>query len=121
MNNYRHELRMQRISTNKQKEDDTNESKSIASTESNEAIQMASSSIKLTETQSTEFIVDEAETAPKKVKKWVVQQYEMLPIWLRDNEFIINGHRPPLPSVKDCIKSICSIHSETGNIWTHLL
>ena len=31
------------------------------------------------------------------------------------------GHRPPLPSVAECLKSIFRIHTETGNIWTHLL
>ena len=44
-----------------------------------------------------------------------------LPKWLRDNDFLIKGHRPPLNSFYMCFKSIFRIHTETGNIWTHLL
>ncbi|RCN25153.1 hypothetical protein ANCCAN_29136, partial [Ancylostoma caninum] len=32
-----------------------------------------------------------------------------------------HGHRPPLPSFAECFKSIWSLHTETGNIWTHLI
>lgn len=45
----------------------------------------------------------------------------MLPEWLQDNEYLLTGHRPPLPSFIECFKSIWSIHTETGNIWTHLI
>uniref|UniRef100_A0AC35U554 Adiponectin receptor protein n=1 Tax=Rhabditophanes sp. KR3021 TaxID=114890 RepID=A0AC35U554_9BILA len=53
--------------------------------------------------------------------KWTVQNYDALPEWLKDNEYLRTGHRPPLPSFVECFKSILSIHTETGNIWTHLL
>uniref|UniRef100_A0AC34QC16 Uncharacterized protein n=1 Tax=Panagrolaimus sp. JU765 TaxID=591449 RepID=A0AC34QC16_9BILA len=53
--------------------------------------------------------------------RWTVQSFELLPEWLQDNEFLRNGHRPPLPSVAECFKSVWSIHTETGNIWTHLI
>lgn len=52
---------------------------------------------------------------------WTVQHFSNLPRWLQDNDFIWQGYRPPLPSFWDCIKSIFSIHTETGNIWTHML
>ena len=52
---------------------------------------------------------------------WRVVAHWELPEWLRDNEFIDNGHRPPLESFRLCFKSMFRIHSETGNIWTHLL
>ena len=42
-------------------------------------------------------------------------------IYLQDNDFLKKGHRPPLPSFRECFKSIFRIHTETGNIWTHLL
>lgn len=45
----------------------------------------------------------------------------MLPEWLQDNEFLHTGHRPPLPSFAECFKSILSLHTETGNIWTHMI
>ena len=31
------------------------------------------------------------------------------------------GHRPELNSFTECFKSIFMIHTETGNIWTHLI
>jgi len=52
---------------------------------------------------------------------WKVCHFHSLPRWLQDNDFIWQGYRPPLPSFWDCIKSIFSIHTETGNIWTHML
>ncbi|VDL65718.1 unnamed protein product [Nippostrongylus brasiliensis] len=36
----------------------------------------------------------------------------------RSSAFI--GHRPPLPSFSSCFKSIFALHTETGNIWTHM-
>jgi len=47
--------------------------------------------------------------------------YSEMPSWMGDNEFILNQHRPELNSFKECFKSIFGFHSETGNIWTHLL
>ena len=52
---------------------------------------------------------------------WRVMPHHALPNWLRDNDFLLKGHRPPLPSVKECFKSIFRVHTETGNIWTHLV
>eukprot|EP00091_Calanus_sinicus_P011046 TRINITY_DN25189_c0_g1_i1.p1 TRINITY_DN25189_c0_g1~~TRINITY_DN25189_c0_g1_i1.p1 ORF type:complete len:112 (-),score=27.23 TRINITY_DN25189_c0_g1_i1:84-419(-) len=47
--------------------------------------------------------------------------YSEMPSWMGDNEFILSHHRPELNSFKECFKSVFSLHSETGNIWTHLL
>ncbi|CAK5108619.1 unnamed protein product [Meloidogyne enterolobii] len=52
---------------------------------------------------------------------WTVQTFHSLPDWLQDNDFLHTGHRPPLPSFAACFKSIWSLHTETGNIWTHLV
>ncbi|XP_070137103.1 adiponectin receptor protein isoform X2 [Drosophila bipectinata] len=52
---------------------------------------------------------------------WKVCHYKNLPKWLQDNDFLHRGHRPPLPSFRACFKSIFRVHTETGNIWTHLL
>jgi hypothetical protein len=41
--------------------------------------------------------------------------------WLGDNHFLLQKHRPPANSVRECLISIASIHSETVNIWTHLI
>ncbi|OXA60600.1 adiponectin receptor protein [Folsomia candida] len=55
------------------------------------------------------------------LREWKCCQFKTLPNWLQDNQFLISGHRPPLPSVRECCKSIFRIHTETINIWSHLL
>ncbi|XP_065169961.1 adiponectin receptor protein isoform X2 [Atheta coriaria] len=52
---------------------------------------------------------------------WKVCHFQHLPAWLQDNDFLKHGHRPPLPSFRACFKSIFRLHTETANIWTHLL
>ncbi|XP_060632694.1 adiponectin receptor protein 2 [Anolis sagrei] len=53
--------------------------------------------------------------------RWRVIPFDVLPDWLKDNDYLLHGHRPPMPSFRACFKSIFRIHTETGNIWTHLL
>lgn len=66
---------------------------------------------------------DKAEEIARRVWEagWTVVHHNHLPQWLRDNDFLVKGHRPPLNSFYSCFKSIFRIHTETGNIWTHLL
>lgn len=66
---------------------------------------------------------EQAEVFVRKVweASWKVCHFQHLPHWLQDNNFLHKGHRPPLPSFSACFKSIFRIHTETGNIWTHLL
>lgn len=52
---------------------------------------------------------------------WKAMPHHALPNWLRDNDFLLKGHRPPMPSLKACFKSVFRIHTETGNIWTHFI
>jgi len=54
-------------------------------------------------------------------KPWKLVHYSSLPQWLADNEYLIFGHRPPLNSYSQCFNSVFRIHTETGNIWTHLI
>lgn len=67
--------------------------------------------------------VQQAEEFVKKVISagWRVVSHRALPDWLQDNEYLLRGHRLPLNSFLACFKSIFRIHTETGNIWTHLL
>lgn len=55
--------------------------------------------------------------------KWSknVVNYQNLPEWLKDNKFLISCHRLPIYSFTGCMFSAFRIHTETGNIWTHLL
>jgi len=57
----------------------------------------------------------------QKFQGYKVVAFHHLPQWLQDNDYLRKGHRPPLPSFTECFKSIFRIHTETGNIWTHLL
>jgi len=52
---------------------------------------------------------------------WRVVPHHALPAWLQDNDYLLRGHRPQLQSFLACFQSIFRIHTETGNIWTHLL
>lgn len=47
--------------------------------------------------------------------------YAHLPEWLKDNKFLLGHHRLPIYSFTGCIFSAFRCHSETGNIWTHLI
>ncbi len=57
----------------------------------------------------------------RKLRDWKACHFEKLPTYLRDNDFLHFGHRPELRSFAACFKSIFRIHTETGNIWTHLI
>lgn len=50
--------------------------------------------------------------------RWTVQSFDALPDWLKDNEYLLTGHRPPLPSFYECFKSIWSLHTETGLLFS---
>lgn len=65
-----------------------------------------------------EFMV---QSCVEKLRGWKACHFEKLPIWMKDNDFLHFGHRPELPSFAACFQSIFRIHTETGNIWTHLI
>ena len=69
--------------------------------------------------------VEIAKTVPQKIvrraRHFQHLSFGGLPDWMQDNEYLTVGHRPELHSYKECFKSIFGIHSETGNIWTHLI
>jgi adiponectin receptor len=63
--------------------------------------------------------LDKAEEIARRV--WTAVHHQHLPAWLRDNDYLLSGHRPQLHSFAECFRSIFRIHTETGNIWTHLI
>lgn len=63
----------------------------------------------------------EHENSLETTKKWKVVSADQLPVWLQNSTFIFNWYRPPLHSHRLCWWSLFRIHTETGNIWTHLL
>lgn len=60
---------------------------------------------------------------PKRIVSWAwnTVPYDSLPKWLRDNEFLHKSHRPPMYSFRGCMKSVFRMHTETMNIWSHLI
>ena len=52
----------------------------------------------------------------KKVKYQLVE-YNSLPAYLRDNEFILGHYRSEWP-LKQVLLSVFTIHNETLNVWT---
>ena len=52
---------------------------------------------------------------------WTTRQLTQLPAWMRENHYLLFGHRPELQSFKECFKSVFRIHTETVDIWTHLI
>ena len=78
--------------------------------------------------ETDEFATQVAETAKSIVKTCrntvsstaSIVSHESLPEWMKDNDFIVHGHRQPMPSFRHCFRTIFHVHTETGNIWTHL-
>ena len=52
---------------------------------------------------------------------WTALPFDKLPQWLQDNQYLTAQHRPPMNSFLGCTKSLFRMHTETWNIWTHLL
>lgn len=68
--------------------------------------------------------VAKAEKEPfnqNKLENWKTLSKTELPEWLQNNNFILNGYRPQLKSYHLCVLSWFRLHTETGNIWTHLI
>ena len=78
--------------------------------------------------ETDEFATQVAETAKSIVKTCrntvsstaSIVSHESLPEWMKDNDFLVHGHRQPMPSFRHCFRTIFHVHTETGNIWTHL-
>ncbi|XP_055353397.1 adiponectin receptor protein-like [Paramacrobiotus metropolitanus] len=73
-----------------------------------------------------EFIQEASSRAQKIIQRvwkaaWIQTPFHHLPEWLKDNDFLRAGHRPQIQSFRECFRSIFRIHTETGNIWTHML
>lgn len=61
------------------------------------------------------------QTIAEEVRELKLLAHAALPDWLKDNDFLHSSHRPPIPCIATCFRSVFSLHSETVNIWTHLI
>ncbi len=52
---------------------------------------------------------------------WNTISFDALPSYLKDNEYLKSSYRPPMYSFRGCFKSMFRMHTETWNIWTHLI
>lgn len=57
----------------------------------------------------------------KSHRNWATCDYNQLPKWLQDNDYLYKRHRPALASYRQCFASIFRLHTESGNILTHLI
>lgn len=60
-------------------------------------------------------------TIREEVRELKLIAHAALPEWLKDNDYLHDNHRPPIPCIATCFKSVFCLHSETVNIWTHLI
>lgn len=67
--------------------------------------------------------LDTSDEAPllQKAKTQMLLLFDELPEWAKHNEHLRSGWRPESNSYSECIRSMCYVHNETGNIYSHLL
>lgn len=57
----------------------------------------------------------------KAVEQPLIVLWERLEEWQQDNHYIRSGYRPATNSYKKSIASLTYLHTETFNIWSHLI
>lgn len=78
-------------------------------------------------TISTSTVSSDANTSPTIHKPdessyWpTIATKDLIPGWLRDNDYIIGGHPMPTYSYQRSFRLWRCLHMETMNIWTHLI
>lgn len=65
--------------------------------------------------------IPESTTPGPPVKSNRLLEWDDLPAWAKDNEYIQSGFRPSTNSYKDCWRSCFYLHNETGNIYSHFV
>jgi adiponectin receptor len=56
----------------------------------------------------------------QKQRKSILYGWDDLPEYLRDNEFIHTGYRSET-GLRGSLRSLFTLHNESGNVWTHLV
>ncbi|KAI9714081.1 MAG: hypothetical protein M1812_006528 [Candelaria pacifica] len=66
-------------------------------------------------------LVDGATEIEKKFEDTLIGSWNDLPLWLRDNHFILTGYRSPTSSYVESFSSLRYLHNESVNVYSHLL
>lgn len=66
-------------------------------------------------------IETETETEPLVSKKQKLYFYHQLDPWQQDNHYIRSGYVKETNSYYECFRSLCYLHNESVNIFTHLI
>lgn len=69
----------------------------------------------------TDTLVEQVEKIGHSIKDALTVDWDQLPVWLQDNEFILTGHRPATASFKKSFASLGYIHNESVNIYSHCI
>jgi adiponectin receptor len=67
---------------------------------------------------------DSAPKSPKSLQDpyWpTIAHIDLVPLWLRDNDFILTGHPLPTLSLRKSFRLWCCLHNESVNIYSHFL
>lgn len=68
-----------------------------------------------------EAIVDAARQVETSIEEALLQIWDQLEPWRRDNAYILSGYRATSNSYWRSFKSLGYLHNESVNIWSHLL
>lgn len=68
-----------------------------------------------------ETIVDAAKQVEISIEEALLQIWDQLEPWRRDNAYILSGYRATSNSYWHSFKSLGYLHNESVNIWSHLL
>lgn len=64
---------------------------------------------------------DKTTGAKTAIKRGSLLKFQDIPCWQQDNEYILSGYRPAVPSILQSLSSLGYVHNETVNIYSHLL
>ncbi|KAI9054322.1 hypothetical protein LZ554_001488 [Drepanopeziza brunnea f. sp. 'monogermtubi'] len=68
-----------------------------------------------------EKLLLECEKGGERLEQNGLLTWDEIEFWQQDNEYITSGYRAPSRSIYKSLKSLCRIHNETVNIYSHLL
>lgn len=59
--------------------------------------------------------------APKLRRRTKLLNYQDIPQWQQENEYILSGYRPTSASLANSLAGLCYLNNETVSTWSHFL